>query len=130
MESLLKSYGYRMKFPAKSPDLSRRWCSAYLKICVADAIVSNLDQLGELERLGGKRLKFPAKSGIHQARWCSGNLKAAVQDSVTSNLDEIRAYKKILIVSGERRGEAAGAAYEQCWERGVDESGCCPSCCR
>lgn len=108
MESLLKKHGYRMKFPAKSPDLSKRWCSAYLKICVADAVVSNLDRLGELERLGGKRLKFPAKGGTHQGRWCSGNLKAAVQDSVTSNLETTKEYKKILIVSGERRGESAG----------------------
>ncbi len=79
MESLLKQYGYRMKFPAKSLALSKRWCSAYLKICVADTVVSNLDRLGELEKLGGKRMKFPAKGGTHQGRWCSGNLKAAVQ---------------------------------------------------
>lgn len=46
MEELLKKYGYRMKFPAKTGDLSRRWCSAYLKICVADTVVSNLDRLG------------------------------------------------------------------------------------
>lgn len=52
MEELLKKYGYRMKFPAKTGDLSRRWCSAYLKICVADTVVSNLDRLGELEELG------------------------------------------------------------------------------
>lgn len=108
MESLLKEYGYRMKFPAKSPDLSKRWCSAYLKICVADAVVSNLDKLGELEKLGGKRLKFPAKGGTHQGRWCSGNLKASVQDSVTSNLEKTRTDKKILVVSGERRGESVG----------------------
>lgn len=110
MEELLKEYGYRMKFPAKSPDLSRRWCSAYLKICVADSVVSNLDSLHELEQLGGKRMKFPAKGGTHQGRWCSGNLKAAVQDSVTSNLENTRSDKKILIVSGERRGESAGRA--------------------
>ncbi len=55
MEELLKKYGYRMKFPAKTGDLSRRWCSAYLKICVADTVVSNLDRLGELEELGGKK---------------------------------------------------------------------------
>lgn len=108
LEELLKGYGYRMKFPAKSPDLSRRWCSAYLKVMVAGAVISNLDQLGELEKLGGKRHRFPAKGGTHQGRWCSGNLKAAVQDSVTSNLDKTRADKKILIVSGERRGESAG----------------------
>ena len=66
MEELLKQYGYRMKFPAKSPDLSRRWCSAYLKICVADSIVTNLEQT--------------------------------------------KSNKKILILSGERRGESAGRA--------------------
>ena len=108
MESLLKGYGYRMKFPAKSSDLLKRWCSAYLKICVADTVVSNLDRLGELEKLGGKRLKFPAKGGTHQGRWCSGNLKAAVQDSVTSSLEKTKVNKKILIVSGERRGESTG----------------------
>lgn len=108
MEAALKKYGYRMKFPAKSPDLSRRWCSAYLKICVADSVISNLDSLHALEEIGGKRHKFPAKGGTHSGRWCSGNLKAAVQDSITSNLEETNKDKKILIVSGERRGESAG----------------------
>lgn len=62
----------------------------------------------EMEELGGKRHKFPAKGGTHSGRWCSGNLKAAVQDSVTANLEETKRDKKILIVSGERRGESAG----------------------
>ncbi len=108
MEEELKKYGYRMKFPAKTGDLSRRWCSAYLKIMVADSVMSNLDSLGELERLGGKRHKFPAKGSTHQGRWCSGNLKAAVQDSVTSNLAKTKENVKVLVVSGERRGESKG----------------------
>lgn len=103
-----KEFGYRMKFPAKSGDLSKRWCSAYLKIMVADTVMTNLDLLEELEKAGGKRLKFPAKGSTHQGRWCSGNLKAAVQDSVTSNLDKTRENVKILVVSGERRGESTG----------------------
>lgn len=108
MESELKKYGYRMKFPAKAADLSTRWCSAYLKIAVADSVIANLDRLGQLEQIGGKRHKFPAKGTTHQGRWCSGALKAAVADSVISNLEETRREKKILIVSGERRGESAG----------------------
>ncbi len=108
MEEALKQYGYRMKFPAKTGDLSRRWCSAYLKIMVADSIMSNLDSLGKLEEAGGKRGKFPAKGSTHQGRWCSGSLKAAVQDSVTSNLDKTKENTKVLIVSGERRGESKG----------------------
>lgn len=108
MEEQLKQHGCRMKFPMKTGDLSRRWCSAYLKIMVADTVMSNLNRLGELEQLGGKRHKFPAKGGTHQGRWCSGNLKAAVQDSVTANLEKTRNNVKVLVVSGERRGESAG----------------------
>ncbi len=108
MEELLKQYGYRMKFPAKTGDLSRRWCSAYLKIMVADSVMSNLSSLGKLEEIGGKRGKFPAKGSAHQGRWCSGNLKAAVKDSVTSNLDKTKSDVKVLVVSGERRGESKG----------------------
>lgn len=108
MEELLKQYGYRMKFPAKTGDLSRRWCSAYLKIMVADSVMSNLSSLGKLEEIGGKRGKFPAKGSTHQGRWCSGNLKAAVQDSVTSNLEKTKQNVKVLVVSGERRGESTG----------------------
>ena len=108
MEERLKEFGYRMKFPMKTGDLSRRWCSAYLKIMVADTVMANIDRLGELERLGGKRHKFPAKGSTHQGRWCSGNLKAAVQDSVTSNLERTKSNVKVLVVSGERRGESKG----------------------
>lgn len=108
MEQQLKELGYRMKFPAKTGDLSRRWCSAYLKIMVADTVMSNMDRLGELEAIGGKRHKFPAKGSTHQGRWCSGSLKASVQDSVTSNLKKTKENIKILVVSGERRGESRG----------------------
>lgn len=108
MEEQLRQQGYRMKFPMKTGDLSRRWCSAYLKIMVADSVMGNLSRLGELERIGGKRHRFPAKSGAHQGRWCSGSLKASVQDSVTANLKKTRLNVKVLVVSGERRGESAG----------------------
>lgn len=108
MEEKLKEYGCRQKFPAKTADLRTRWCSAYLKIMVADSVMANMDSLNKLEEIGGKRHKFPAKGGTHQGRWCSGNLKAAVQDSVTANLDKARQGVKILVVSGERRGESSG----------------------
>lgn len=110
MEEKLKEQGCRLKFPAKAGDLSRRWCSAYLKIMVMESVMSNLDRLDELAKLGGKRLKFPAKGTTHQGRWCSGSLKAAVQDTVTSNLAKTRENVKILVVSGERRGESSGRA--------------------
>lgn len=110
MEEELEKMGLRMKFPAKSGDLSRRWCSAYLKIMVMDSVMTNLIRLEALEKEGGKRQKFPAKGGTHQGRWCSGHLKASVQDSMTANLNKTRADVKILVVSGERRGESSGRA--------------------
>ncbi|RKJ46538.1 hypothetical protein D7X98_04055 [bacterium 1XD8-76] len=134
METALKQYGYRMKFPAKSGDLSRRWCSAYLKIMVADSVISNLDRLEQLEELGGKCQKFPAKGSIGNGRWCSAQLKRevadsvirnldqleeiggkrqkfpVVQDNVTPNLEKTKKDVKVLVVSGERRGESAGRA--------------------
>lgn len=76
MDTQLRKFGYRMKFPAKTGDLSRRWCSAYLKIMVADTVMSNLSRLQELGISGEKNRK-------------SENVK-------------------ILVVSGERRGESKG----------------------
>lgn len=135
----LKQFGCRLKFPAKSGDLSRRWCSAYLKIDVASAVLRNLESLGsvlrlpakgsiaqsrycspvlkrqvgeatlrDLSRLGelGRRGKLPAKSGCHQGRWCSGKLKAEVQSGVMADLEQTQSGVRILIVSGERRGES------------------------
>lgn len=108
VEKELKKYGYRYKFPAKCGDLSSRWCSAYLKIMVEDSVITNLDSIDQLVSVGGKRGKFPAKGTTHQGRWCSGALKASVNDSVISNLDKTSEDCKILIISGERRGESAG----------------------
>jgi 3'-phosphoadenosine 5'-phosphosulfate sulfotransferase (PAPS reductase)/FAD synthetase len=105
--SELARLGYRMKFPAKSGDLARRWCSAYLKIIVSDTVIRNMS---ELAAYGPPRHKFPAKASPLQGRYCSGSLKAQVQDGVTFNLEPLRQDVKILIVSGERRGESAGRA--------------------
>ena len=74
MEKQLEQFGYRMKFPMKTGDLSRRWCSAYLKIMVADTVLRNLHSLEHFGKTGGK----PGKD------------------------------TRLLIVSGECRGESAG----------------------
>ena len=71
-------------------------------------MLRNLDSLEHLEKAGGRRLKFPAKGTTHQGRWCSGSLKASVQDSVTASLEKTKKDTRLLIVSGERRGESAG----------------------
>lgn len=80
--SALKDFGYRMKFPAKSGDLARRWCSASLKIDVATAVLRNLQELGNVQR-------FPSKGSIAMNRYCSPQLKREVGDSVLRHLDSL-----------------------------------------
>lgn len=63
----------------------------------------------ELHTLG-KRLKFPAKAASLATRWCSAYLKIMVGDTIIANLDETKKDAKILLVSGERRGESANRA--------------------
>lgn len=105
VEKLIKEFGYRYKFPAKAADLRTRWCSSQLKISVADSVIAALDAM---DSVGGSRLLFPAKGTTHQGRWCSGTLKASVQDAVTSNVGSMSENARILVVSGERRGESTG----------------------
>ena len=73
-EEQLRAFGCRMKFPMKTGDLGKRWCSAYLKIMVADTVLRNLHSLEHFGKTGGK----PGKD------------------------------TRLLIVSGECRGESAG----------------------
>lgn len=85
-EKELISYGYRYKFPAKGAATSGRWCSAYLKIMVAESILRNIDMLTDYQLFGG------------------------VEEKINPDYSFTRIVKdtKILIVSGERRGESAG----------------------
>lgn len=78
----LREYGCRMKFPAKSGDLARRWCSASLKIDVASAVLRNLRELGEVRM-------FPMKGSIAMNRFCSPQLKREVGDSLIRNLESL-----------------------------------------
>lgn len=123
----LEGYGLRGRFPAKSADLVTRWCSSYLKIMVSDSVLRDLDALEAI----GKRGKFPAKGSILNGRYCSPDLKAQVADQVlrdlapaeppcggalmgevhkglSHRLERGPSGVRILIVSGERRGESAG----------------------
>lgn len=85
----LKSYGYRMKFPAKSGDLSRRWCSASLKIDIASAVIRNLESLDALKDIGHQQ-RFPFKGSIANGRYCSPNLKREVGDTLIRNMESLK----------------------------------------
>lgn len=56
----------------------------------------------------GCRMKFPAKTGNLMTRWCSPYLKIDVAATVIRNLQQTKENCKVLIVSGERRGESKG----------------------
>lgn len=85
-EKQLVSIGYRYKFPAKGAATSGRWCSAYLKIMVAESILRNLELLSDYQIFGG------------------------IEEKINADFSFTRTVKetKVLIVSGERRGESAG----------------------
>lgn len=55
-------------------------------------------------------MKFYVTTGDLNSRWCSAYLKIMVADTVMSNLEKTKRNIKILMVSGERRGESSGRA--------------------
>lgn len=69
---------------------------------------SDAENKEELLKEYGCRMKFPAKSGNLMTRWCSPYLKIDVAATVLRNLEEVKENSKVLICSGERRGESAG----------------------
>lgn len=71
-------------------------------------IESDIPDKEERLKQYGYRMKFPAKSGNLVSRWCSGYLKIDVAAAVTSNMEKTRENIKLLVVSGERRGESTG----------------------
>ena len=133
----LKKYGCRMKFPAKTGNLALRWCSASLKIDVASAVVRNLAELGSVRRLPAKgsisrsryctpnlkrrvgdavlRDLYPhgQMSGQLQPPMpddCTGAMMAEVGAAVDAQMEQTEGVR-ILITSGERRGESANRAH-------------------
>lgn len=73
------------------------------------------------EPLRGGRMMFPAKSGDLSRRWCSGYLKASVGDAVIRALCSLDGSIKLLVVSGERRGESSGRSrYNEMQIHGVN----------
>ncbi len=69
---------------------------------------SDAENKEELLKEYGCRMKFPAKSGNLMTRWCSPYLKIDVASTVLRNLEEMKENSKVLICSGERRGESTG----------------------
>lgn len=104
MNELKEISDIRHKFPAKGSCHQGRWCSGALKASVQDSVMSNIKELESI----GKRHKSPAKGSPDESRWCTGRMKTLVSDNVTVNLEETKANTKILIISGERRGESTG----------------------
>lgn len=68
----------------------------------------NPENKKELLKQYGYRMKFPAKSGNLMTRWCSPYLKIDVAATVLRNLEIVKENSKVLICSGERRGESVG----------------------
>ncbi|WP_139305856.1 phosphoadenosine phosphosulfate reductase family protein [Paenibacillus sp. GP183] len=74
----------------------------------------------ELEGLG-LRMKFPAKGADLSTRYCSAYLKIMVGATAIAHSSETKANCKILMVSGERRGESLNRSrYNECEIHGMN----------
>ena len=122
----------RRKFPALSPDLSKRWCSASLKIQVASRAITNDPALNpdrpEVKSLVKQRSKLRSKITRLQKQ-----LEAATTDqSITkleTSIEQLQAEiaglpqpdkVKYLFISGERREESPNRAkYLETEEHGT-----------
>lgn len=101
MEEKLMCYGHRMKFPMKTGDLSRRWCSTYLKIMVCDSVLRNILSLSGTPT----HLADAYQQNSHPLESAADYMKQLV-GTVEKRLEKRDI--KILVVSGERRGESVG----------------------
>lgn len=105
----LRTFGYRYKFPAKAGNLATRWCSAYLKIMVAESVIRNLDVLTDQELIEDCHESM-SKGNPQFGGGSLDPTKAAAQGNLLAVLEKAMNTTNILVVSGERRGESTGRA--------------------
>jgi len=98
----LDAIGNKRIFPQTAGITRGRFCTPKLKVDVASRVLRSISELKQI----GYHLRLPAKQNCHRGRWCTSTGKAKVQDRVTTALEKTRQNVKVLVVSGERRGES------------------------
>ena len=98
----LKTRASHLRLPQKRVAGSGRFCTGRCKNDVGDTVVRNIFTLKEQS----SRLRFPAKGSLWNGRYCTSVTKATVYDKAMRLHSDTREGVKVLVVSGERRGES------------------------
>ena len=113
--------GTRLRFPMLSPDLSRRWCSAYLKIDVMRRVISNDPSLKAADRIlvvTGER----AAESANRASYARADLHACHKQT-----REVVQYRPVLDWSEADvwgRIQARGIVAHPCYRAGFGRASC------
>lgn len=95
----LKARGGHLRLPLKTTIPGGRYCSSTTKEKVSATMLRNLYSLKE----DGYHLRLPAKGALQSGRYCTSVGKAKVYEKALRAHDGV----KLLVISGERRGESA-----------------------
>jgi len=98
----LKEQGGFLRFPLKTTIPGGRYCSSTTKEKVFANMIRNLYSLKEQ----GYHLRLPAKGALLNGRYCTSVGKAKVYEKSIRQHMDTKEGVKILVVSGERRGES------------------------
>lgn len=99
----LREDGGFLRFPLKTTIPGGRYCSSTTKekVC-AHLLRNNLQDLKQ----DGYHLRLPAKSTLQNGRYCTSTNKEKVCTAAMRSSPETKTGVKILVISGERRGES------------------------
>ena len=100
----MKQQASHLRMPQKRGSAKGRWCTGRCKNDVGDSVLRNVYSLKER----GYHLRLPAKGSLHSGRYCTstGKAKAKVYDKAIRQYPDSQEAVKILVASGERRGES------------------------
>ena len=108
--SRLKHGGYHLRLPAKQALGRGRYCTPTLKRAVSENVIRSIS---DLKHLQSYHLRLPAIQAVTKGRYCTSVGKDKVFNRAAISLVG-QADVKLLVVSGERRGESKNrAAYNE-----------------
>jgi len=98
----LKEQASHLRLPQKRGTAKGRFCTGRCKSDVGDTVIRDIFTL----KSQGNHLRLPMKSTLQAGRYCTSVVKEKVFAKTIRHHQNTRAGVKILVVSGERRGES------------------------
>lgn len=104
--SRLKHSGFHLRLPAKQALGRGRYCTPGLKRAVGESVIRTIS---DLKHLQSYHLRLPAIQAVTKGRYCTSVGKDKVFNRTAISLMD-KSDVKLLVVSGERRGESRNRA--------------------